>query len=205
MQSSMAISKLQPLQLAAKGMMAASVMTAIFGSFLTACGAFGVLTEFFVYWLCFLFIGLAGSVLVLSNRQDKRCRLMVATATLCLLCMAIAAEYYSNSTFLFWKLRLANQAEWKRKAESLKELAKSDETDSKNLSYGILDSSLRGLGSASDFCGGQSSGVNPILIFGVKSRRWGLVIGEEPLKYGQRAKFKRVRVAENAWFFVGYD
>jgi hypothetical protein len=62
------------------------------------------------------------------------------------------------------------------------------------------------LGLPGDFMGGHA-GIegSPTMIYGVKGRRWGLVIGSNDFSHGNWASFHRVKVGDDAWFFAGPD
>ncbi len=61
------------------------------------------------------------------------------------------------------------------------------------------------LGLSCDFMGftpDQFEG-NPMVMYGVKPRRWGLAVGSNVFAYGEWSRFKRVQVSKDVWLFVG--
>jgi hypothetical protein len=139
------------------------------------------------------------------------------------LLIVISSCRYSDNTFIFWKIKAVKPQDWGRMISDLRTLDKQGKATNSRIDItreqnGLfnptgekimlvpLPKSFDALGLSTDCRGGTAgTGINPSIVYGTKSRRWGLVIGSNDFSHGNWALFKHVEVGDDAWFFVGPD
>ena len=117
------------------------------------------------------------------------------------------AERWSNDSFLMWKEMAVRQSTWTEMVVELRalEFNKKEGSNSIIMQPTEMPKSFGALGLSCDFMGftpDQFEG-NPMVMYGVKARRWGLIIGSNAFSYGEWNRFKRVQIAKDVWLFAG--
>jgi hypothetical protein len=189
-----------------------SIMAPWFSAHKVIC----VTVEFASYWFAFvialaggyLFAGRTATVPVGSENVLWR-RLCVGFVTLVL----IMFWRSSDAQFGYWKKKAMRPEAWPQIVSDLKMIgAQSVSTGTK---FSVLmkhpPKALQQLGCGEDYSGGFASafsspeyeGVTAGILFGYKDRSWGLCVGPESLARKYSRGNSLIRVASNAYFFIG--
>jgi hypothetical protein len=205
-------------------LMVIGVLWALSASWLTANEWITTYTEFNTYFWSGCLVAVGGLVCI-TLRSGRNPRLKGAIFEMALgLVIIWASCRYSDDTFIFWKVRVVKPAEWQKMVSDLRTLDQKGRESNTRFEItkekdGLFNptrekialvsppKSFDPLGLLSDFRGGHAGidSGNPTVVYGVKSRRWGLVIGSSDFSHGEWSFFKRVQVGDNAWFFAGPD
>jgi len=176
-----------------------------------------VSTEFACYYVSPLAVIGAALYYLFGGGQSKTswalCRGAVATAVVLFVVIAWPL-FLSTWAFFHWKLEAIPASAWPQMVSDLENLGRqSVEADGSYRSFHsrTLPPSLRQLGSGQDYLGGSGqmvtysdyTGILAQVVFGYKSRTWGLVVGPERAVESYCPRCERIQVAPNAYFFVG--
>ncbi len=182
----------------------------------------GSITEYSSYFLSFFAVGFLAFIYACFAPQEGAIRkIWVVSGTFVALALVVTSCGRSNESFFRWKLKATPQSSWERMSLNLKNLgleAVQNDAAAK-VTNGVIQSGsatdifinrkriekdFRDLGPASDYYyGNLVNGTNACVVFGSSFRKWGLVTGPDYLFFSSRP-WKRVKVADNCWFFVGW-
>jgi len=165
------------------------------------------------YWLC-LFIFILGGALYLGT--CSRCSALGfwtrCACTALGFTVLIASWRLSDKQFLYWKMRAIPPGAWAEMVTDLEALGRQAANANKELPQRKpLPKSLQRLGMQVDYKGGMGNvwnspdyeGVFANIIFGYKSRCWGLFLGPASRAKTYCQGGACIRVAPNAFFFIG--
>jgi hypothetical protein len=171
-----------------------------------------VYSELALYWLC-LFGGLAGWCFHFINRHacPGLPRLLASPwAGGAALLIIVSAWLMSDWAFFHWKQRAVSQKEWSQMVSDLKRIAIPYHDGAESV-HRTPPESVRLLGLGFDF-GVMNAwvvdapgypGLKAEVLFGYKSRNWGLWVGPEQSLLGFCPACMHAQVASNAFFFTG--
>jgi hypothetical protein len=188
---------------------AGGITWALLGSWLTANEITDASTEFQGYTFSFLLVLFGGFIYFLYEpRWTVLSKAVTVTGTVLGLLIVIKTCKYSDDTFIFWKMRAVKPATWNQMVADLRSLDGKWREFDPHVPHFIpreqAPRSFDALALPQDWTGVHNgAGDHPIMVCGVKSRRWGLVLGSTNFFYGSWARFKRVEVGDDAWFFAG--
>jgi hypothetical protein len=182
---------------------------------LSANNFIAVRTELISYWAFLIVLMFAASAFLGNLRYSIPTRLFVlrSLGVVCVSSVFMAGWLSSDKAFLHWKMRSIRGEAWPQMAFDLESLGREvAESGTAVLPASrVPPKSLLGLGSRLDYTGAMGSvlnspqytGIVANVTFGYKVRSWGLFLGPEE---GARSYCRGgacLRVAPNAYFFVG--
>jgi hypothetical protein len=196
-------------------LMAAAAIWAFIAVRLSAYEVITVLAELVSYWLA-LCVVIGGAWLFLKGRHKP-----VSSSSFLARCLCVAIAFtvlvaswgLSSRRFILLKVRSIPQNAWSKMVSDLEGIgthaAQSGVTSVS--SQTPLPKSLQQLGLASEYSGGMgnvwkaSEYTGPVasVLFGYKSRSWGLCVGPESFASRCARKGNYIHVASNAYFFCG--
>jgi hypothetical protein len=171
-----------------------------------------VVAELASFWLCIAAVLLGGWCAYRARQNEtKRFRIVTLTAALAVFVVAWAL-FLSDLAFFHWKLRSVPTNAWANMISDMQQIA-SPTADGGYIPKNkkALPSSVRELGLVDDYgcihAWSDSSpaypGVRGDVLFGYKSRMWGLWLGPEDSLDRFCPGCRRAPVAPKAFFFVG--
>ena len=122
--------------------------------------------------------------------------------------VAIALSFWTwdNDVFFHLTKALTSNSDWNRINGSLITLSKVDEDGSSaSVNRAEIDQNLYRLGRIDDFDSGYVNSKGVLLMYGPKSRRWGVAKGDPGLIPSNLKLLRTARVASNLWFYIGVD
>jgi hypothetical protein len=180
-------------------------------TWLSAIQVITVGAELASFWLCIAVVLLGGWCASRANRVGTR-RFSIGLLTVALAIFVAAwALFLSDLAFFHWRLRSVPAKAWANMISDMQQIASSTVDSYIPKSKKAPPSSVRELGLVEDYgcmhVWADSSpaypGVKGDVLFGYKSRSWGLWLGPENYLDSFCPGCRRVLVAPKAFFFVG--
>jgi hypothetical protein len=195
--------------------MTLAVVWSMVASWFSANRFITVGTELNSYWLCLGGV-VVGAVACIWNRSEGKPLLAVEmryVVGVCAFVAVVSLSLSSNRTFFFWKMRAIPAKAWPEMVSDLERVGKLSAESGTNYLSGAKapPKSLQQLGLGNDYAGGSAQwvsfpdyrGVIADIEFGNKIRVWGLHFGPEKSLSEFCPNCRRVRVGQNAFFFLG--
>jgi hypothetical protein len=195
-----------------KTVMALAVAWALVASWLSANLVISVCVELSCYALAF-YVLLGGACVYVFDPNQPRGGFSRHWVVAFVVLVFVSACLTSNITFFYWKLRAIPQDAWAQMVSDLQGMGRQMEKDGKIYltREDALPSSIQRLGLRFDYKGGgrnevrspDYNGVEVSVYFGNKMRGWGLCVGSKGFVESCFRGGRHIRVAPNAYFFVG--
>jgi hypothetical protein len=194
-------------------MIGVATVWAVSAAWFSANRIIAVTSELALYWLSFIAV-LVGWALHLDNRRAFTGSVQILAtpwAGAVALLVVLSAWLLSDGAFFRWKLRAVPPEAWSQMVLDLKSIAIPYPEGDTVPSRKVPPKSVQRLGLGHDF-GVMNAwivdapgypGVKAEVLFGYKSRAWGLWVGPEISLLGFCPGCRHVLVASNAFFFVG--
>ncbi len=195
-------------------MATASVWSAV-AAFLSANRVISVFSELASYWLALIAVVTGAILLGVGGREPSTPVYFrwEPVIELCAFAVVLASWHFSDKQFAYWKMRSIPQKAWPEMVSDLEALGRA--TTERGQNYLSMEQpppqSLRRLGLGVDYKGGicnvwdypEYKGVFAIIVFGYKTRSWGLCLGPERRAQNYCKGGVCIPVASNAYFFCG--
>ena len=185
---------------------------AVAATWLSANRVIPVIAEFASVWLCIAVVLMGGwCASRASEGQTKRLPIGLVASVLVVSVM-VWAWFISDFAFFHWKLRAMRPSTWAQMISDMQEIARSTpDAGYLPVSKRVPPMSVRKLGLGDDYgCmhiwaenSAAYPGVKGDVLFGYKSRSWGLWLGPEDSLKRFCPGCRRAVVASKAFFFVG--